>query len=143
MSGVRVPPRPFTKTRDPRIGRWVRMFTDLEVIPLKGRLRSSALVLAAFAALIGSPVLAQSTKTGPRVMIPTLQSTDKDLGVQAAEAIRSQLTKQTNLRDLVVVPKVDINSSLQSSGYSTTEALAPGDAKALATLVRAPEYLEG
>ncbi|HEX9220748.1 MAG TPA: hypothetical protein VF858_09705, partial [Gemmatimonadaceae bacterium] len=110
---------------------------------MKGRLRSSALVLAAFAALIGSPVLAQSTKTGPRVMIPTLQSTDKDLGVQAAEAIRSQLTKQTNLRDLVVVPKVDINSSLQSSGYSTTEALAPGDAKALATLVRAPEYLEG
>src|SRR5438552_262159 len=143
MSGVRVPPRPSPKTRDPRIGRWVRMFTDLEVIPLKGRLRSSALVLAAFAALIGSPVLAQSTKTGPRVMIPTLQSSDKELGVQAAEAIRSQLTKQTNLRDLVVVPKVDINSSLQSSGYSTTEALAPGDAKALATLVRAPEYLEG
>jgi len=119
------------------------MFTDLEVIPLKGRLRSSALVLVAFAALIGSPVLAQSTKTGPRVMIPTLQSTDKDLGVQAAEAIRSQLTKQTNLRDLVVVPKADINNSLISSGYSTTEALAPGDAKALANLVRAPEYLEG
>jgi tetratricopeptide (TPR) repeat protein len=119
------------------------MFTDLEVIPLKGRLRSSALVLAAFAALIGSPVLAQSTKTGPRVMIPTLQSSDKELGVQAAEAIRNQLTKQTNLRDLVVVPKADINNSLASSGYSTTEALAPGDAKALATLVRAPEYLEG
>src|SRR5207237_3370688 len=113
------------KTRDPRIGRWVRMFTDLEVIPLKGRLRSSALVLVAFAALIGSPVLAQSTKTGPRVMIPTLQSSDKELGVQAAEAIRSQLTKQTNLHDLVVVPKTDINNSLASSGYSTTEALAP------------------
>ncbi|HEY3114361.1 MAG TPA: tetratricopeptide repeat protein [Gemmatimonadaceae bacterium] len=110
---------------------------------MKGRLRSSALVLAAFAALIGSPVLAQSTKTGPRVMIPTLQSSDKELGVQAAEAIRNQLTKQTNLRDLVVVPKADINNSLASSGYSTTEALAPGDAKALATLVRAPEYLEG
>jgi len=119
------------------------MFTDLEVIPLTGRLRSSALVLAAFAALIGSPVLAQSTKTGPRIMVPTLQSSDKELGVQAAEAIRSQLTKQTNLRDLVVVPKADINNSLASSGYSTTEALAPGDAKALASLVRAPEYLEG
>jgi len=76
-------------------------------------------------------------------MIPTLQSADKDLGVQAAEAIRNQLTKQTNLRDLVVVPKNDINNSLISSGYSTTEALAPGDAKALATLVRAPQYLEG
>jgi tetratricopeptide (TPR) repeat protein len=31
----------------------------------------------------------------------------------------------------------------RSSGYSTTEALAAGDAKALATLVRAPQYLEG
>ena len=76
-------------------------------------------------------------------MIPTLQSADKDLGVQAAEAIRNQLTKQTNVRELVVVPKADINNSLMSSGYSTTESLAPGDAKALATLVRAPQYLEG
>jgi tetratricopeptide (TPR) repeat protein len=76
-------------------------------------------------------------------MIPTLQSTDKDLGVQAAEAIRNQLQKQTNIRDLVVVPKADINNALINSGYSTTEALAPGDAKALATLVRAPQYVEG
>src|SRR5438270_3062282 len=119
------------------------MFTDLEVIPLKVSLRHSGLVLAAAVAMGSAPLVAQSTKTGDRVMIPTLQSTDKDLGVQAAEAIRNQLTKQTNLRDLVVVPKADINNSLQSSGYSTTEALAPGDAKALATLVRAPEYIEG
>jgi len=76
-------------------------------------------------------------------MIPTLQSSEKDLGVQTAEAIRNQLQKQTNIRDLVVVPKADINNSLISSGYPTTEALAPGDAKALATLVRAPQYLEG
>jgi tetratricopeptide (TPR) repeat protein len=119
------------------------MNTDLEVIPLKVRLRHSALVLTALATVLASPVLAQSGKTGDRVMVPTLQSSDKDLGVQAAEAIRNQLTKQTNIRELVVVPKADINNSLQSSGYSTTEALAPGDAKALATLVRAPQYVEG
>jgi tetratricopeptide (TPR) repeat protein len=76
-------------------------------------------------------------------MIPTLQSSDKELGVQAAEAIRNQLQKQTNIRDLVVVPKADINNSLSSSGYPPTDALAPGDAKALASLVRAPQYLEG
>jgi tetratricopeptide (TPR) repeat protein len=76
-------------------------------------------------------------------MIPTLQSADKDLGGQAAEAIRNQLQKQTNVRDLVVVPRADIINSLTSSGYSPTEALAPGDAKALATLVRAPQYVEG
>jgi len=118
------------------------MFTDWEVIPLKARLRLPSLVLA-LAAVGVSPLVAQSTKTGDRVMIPTLQSTDKELGVQAAEAIRNQLQKQTNIRELVVVPKADINNSLTSSGYSTTEALAPGDAKALATLVRAPQYLEG
>jgi len=119
------------------------MITDLEVTPLKARLSHSGLVITALAAFATSPVLAQSSKTGERVMIPTLQSADKDLGVQAAEAIRNQLTKQTNIRDLVVVPKADINNSLQSSGYSTTEALATGDAKALASLVRAPQYLEG
>ncbi|MGH7652622.1 MAG: tetratricopeptide repeat protein [Gemmatimonadaceae bacterium] len=112
---------------------------------MKARLRHSRLAVAAITVLItgvgASPMLAQ--KTGDRVMIPTLQSSDKDLGVQAAEAIRNQLQKQTNIRDLVVVPKSDINGSLQSSGYSTTEALAPGDAKALAVLVRAPQYLEG
>jgi len=118
------------------------MFTDLEVKPLKARLRRSGLAVVALA-LSAVPLFAQSVKTGERVMIPTLQSADKELGVQAAEAIRNQLTKQTNIRDLVVVPKNDINNSLTSSGYSTTEALAPGDAKALATLVRAPQYLEG
>src|SRR6478672_6074987 len=143
MSGVRVPPRPLKDSGTHGLGGGVRMFTDLEVIPLKVSLRHSGLVLAAVATMGSAPLVAQSTKTGDRVMIPTLQSSDKDLGVQAAEAIRNQLTKQTNLRELVVVPKADINNSLQSSGYSTTEALAPGDAKALASLVRAPQYLEG
>jgi tetratricopeptide (TPR) repeat protein len=109
---------------------------------MKTQLRNSSvlLTLVAFAAL---PVLAQSSKTGERVMIPVLQSSDKQLGVQTAEVIRSQLSKQTNIRDLVVVPKVDIETALKSSGYKTDEALFPGDAKALATLVRAPQYLSG
>ncbi len=120
------------------------MFTVLEVIPLKARLSHSALgfAVAALLTAVGSSAEAQQ-KTGERVMIPTLQSSDKDLGGQAAEAIRNQLQKQTNVRDLVVVPKADIVNSLTSSGYSPTEALAPGDAKALATLVRAPQYLDG
>jgi tetratricopeptide (TPR) repeat protein len=122
------------------------MFTDLEVIPLKARQRHSRLDLVAIVAVLtalGASSAAAQGKTGDRVMIPTLQSADKDLGGQAAEAIRNQLQKQTNVRDLVVVPKADIVNSLTSSGYSPTEALAPGDAKALATLVRAPQYLEG
>jgi len=116
----------------------VGKFTDLEVKPLKARLSHSgiALALAFLLTAIGSGLAAaQSSKTGERVMIPVLQSSDPGLGVQAAEAIRNQLTKQTNIRELVVVPKADIENSLRSSGYPTTEALASGDAKALATLV--------
>ena len=113
---------------------------------MKARQRHSRPRLVALLAVltaVGASSAAAQGKTGDRVMIPTLQSADKDLGGQAAEAIRSQLQKQTNIRDLVVVPKADIVNSLVSSGYSPTEALAPGDAKALASLVRAPQYLEG
>jgi tetratricopeptide (TPR) repeat protein len=129
------------------LGDGVEKFTELEVKPLKARFSHSGLALAlAFllTATVGSaPAVAQSSKTGERVMIPVLQSSEQGLGVQAAEAIRNQLTKQTNLRDLVVVPKADIENSLRSSGYPPNDALAAGDAKALATLVRAPQYLEG
>jgi tetratricopeptide (TPR) repeat protein len=113
---------------------------------LKARQRHSRpglVTIVAVLAALGTSSAAAQTKTGDRVMIPTLQSAEKDLGGQAAEAIRNQLQRQTNIRDLVVVPKADIENSLKSSGYSPTEALAPGDAKALATLVRAPQYLEG
>ncbi|MDQ6870670.1 MAG: hypothetical protein M3037_01495 [Gemmatimonadota bacterium] len=113
---------------------------------MKARQRHSRLGLVAIVAVLtafGASSAAAQSKTGDRVMISTLQSAEKDLGGQAAEAIRNQLQKQTNIRDLVVVPKADIENSLRSSGYSPTEALAPGDAKALASLVRAPQYLEG
>jgi predicted Zn-dependent protease len=79
----------------------------------------------------------------PRIMIPTFSSADKDLGVQTGEALRSRVTRDTDIRKLVVIPKNDINNTLNASGYSTTEALQPNDAKALATLLRADEYMEG
>ena len=113
---------------------------------MKVRPSQPVLIFSTFALLASALVVssaAAQNKTGERVMIPTLQSADKDLGVQAAEAIRNRLQKEANVRELVVVPKADINNSLQSSGYSTTEALAPGDAKALASLVRAAQYVDG
>lgn len=110
---------------------------------MKTRLRNSGLLLTTLAAFAASPALAQSVKTGERVLIATLKSPEKQLGVQAAEAIRSQLSKQTNIRDLVVVPKTDIETSLKESGYPIDEALAPTDAKALASLVHALQYIDG
>lgn len=76
-------------------------------------------------------------------MIATFSSPEKDLGIQTAEALRSRVTRDVDVRKLVVIPKTDINNTLQASGYSTTEALASNDAKQLATLLRADEYVEG
>ena len=112
---------------------------------MKASLRRAGLCFGSAALTLALSVSLAEAQKGPveRVMIPTLQSADKDLGVQAAEAIRNRLTRESNVKELIVVPKADINNSLQSSGYSTTEALAPGDAKALASLVRAAQYLDG
>ena len=122
------------------------MSNAMEVTPLKVSPRKSGLLFAAVAALAAaaSPSAAQRGERSPdRIMVATFQSADKELGVQAAEAIRSKLSREVNAKDLIVVPKADINNSLQSSGYSTTEALAVGDAKALASLVRAQQFVDG
>jgi hypothetical protein len=90
---------------------------------------------------------AQSTRTpdpnAPRMMVATLKGTEKNLGVQAADAIRSRLNQDIPYKQLWVIPKNDINATLEASGFSTTEALAPHDAKALANLLRADEYVAG
>lgn len=76
-------------------------------------------------------------------MVATFQSTEPGVGVQFAEALRARLGRDANARDLTVIPKADIENTLRASGYSTTEALGPNDAKALASLIRAKDYIDG
>ncbi|MEO5904020.1 MAG: hypothetical protein ABIQ55_08420, partial [Gemmatimonadaceae bacterium] len=111
--------------------------------------RSSDLrTLAVLAALVAAPVASAHAQKRPpdpppRVMVATLSSSEKDLGPQAAEAIRSRISRDVNAQKLVVIPKNDIENTLKASGYSTTEALQLNDAKALATLLRADEFVDG
>jgi tetratricopeptide (TPR) repeat protein len=105
-------------------------------------------MLGGLAALLAMPLATASAQRRPpepppRVMIATFASADKDLGLQAAEALRSRVTRDADVRRLIVIPKADINNTLTASGYSTTEALAPNDARALAMLLRADEYIDG
>ncbi len=76
-------------------------------------------------------------------MVATFQSTEPGVGVQFAEVLRARLGRDANSRDLTVIPKADIENTLKASGYSTTEALSPNDAKALASLIRAKDYIDG
>jgi tetratricopeptide (TPR) repeat protein len=76
-------------------------------------------------------------------MVPTFRSAERGLGLQAAEAIRERMGQDFQLKTLWIVPKSDIMTTLLNSGYSTTEALSANDARALAQLLRAEEYVEG
>jgi tetratricopeptide (TPR) repeat protein len=94
--------------------------------------------------VVSAPLLAQRTQANrPRIMIAAFQSADRAMGAQGAEALRNRVSRDAGERGVYVVPKADIEATLQASGYSTTEALAPNDAKALAVLIRAEEYVDG
>lgn len=127
------------------------MFTDSEVktlITACARTTRVASLLALSIAVSAATAAAQGRsarrpETAQRLMVTTFQSGDRVLGLSAADALRTRLARDANPRDLYVVPKVDINNTLQSSGYAVDEALLPNDAKALAGLVRAEEYVDG
>jgi tetratricopeptide (TPR) repeat protein len=76
-------------------------------------------------------------------MVPTFRSQERGVGLQAAEALRERMGQDFQLKTLWIVPKSDIMTTLVNSGYSTTEALSSNDARALAQLLRAEEYVEG
>ena len=104
--------------------------------------------MIAMAAIVAVPVAGASAQRRPpepvpRVMVTTFQSAEKELGVKAAEELRNRITRDVDARKVFVIPKADIAKTLEASGYPTTEALQPNDAKALATLLRADEYIDG
>ncbi len=78
-----------------------------------------------------------------RVMVSVFKAGEKGLGVQAADALRSRMTSEFPFKQVYVLPKQDINATLEASGFPTTDALQPHDARALANLLRADEYLTG
>ncbi len=67
----------------------------------------------------------------------------RDVGVKAADELRSRIGSEFPFKQVYVLPKTEINSYLEASGFPTTEPLAPHDARALASLVRADEYVTG
>lgn len=106
----------------------------------------SRYTLAAVALLLApSGVAAQGLRQppAPRLLVPVFSSTEKQLGWNAANAIRSRLEGDVSPRSLLIVPKVMIDSALKLFGYPIDEALSSTDNKQLAGILRADEYVEG
>ncbi len=78
-----------------------------------------------------------------RVLVAVFRSAEKGLGVQAADALRSRMNSEFPFKQVYVLPKTDINATLEASGFPITDALEPHDQRALATLLRADEYVTG
>lgn len=78
-----------------------------------------------------------------RVFVATFRSTEKGLGVQAADAVRNRMNSDIPFKQMYVLPKQDIVSYLEASGFPVNEALEPHDQKALASILRADEYITG
>ena len=115
---------------------------------MKALLRSAQLLVIAGAAVGASSELrAQVTRqpgaNTPRILVPTLNSSEKGLGVQAADAIRSRISQDFPFKDLWVISRADINGTLEASGYKADQPLNPVDAKTLASLLRADQFIDG
>jgi tetratricopeptide (TPR) repeat protein len=108
-----------------------------------GQRKLIALAALATAAPLAGASAQRQAAPPPRLMVTTFAASEPGLGVQAAEAIRSRVTRDMDERKLQVITKKDIDLTLGASGYSTTESLASNDARALAVLLRADEYIEG
>ena len=113
-----------------------------------GMAMSSALVLpAALSAQGGVTNLGTNRVPDPnakRVMVTTFKTStanpaEKNLGVQAADELRSRIGSEFPYKQVYVMQKTEMNAFLEASGFPTTEALAPHDARALATQLRADD----
>jgi tetratricopeptide (TPR) repeat protein len=108
-----------------------------------------ALVLVAGPAVAGAQPGAQPQQRGgppnadtPRILVATFKSNDRELGVQAADALRRRLQDQNSGKVLWVVTKRDIDATLSQSGYKPDSALSTSDLMELGKQVRADEVID-
>lgn len=79
----------------------------------------------------------------PYILIPVLQSNDRNLGVNGADEIRSRFQGEHSTQELYVIPKNSINATLEASGYKADSALNSSDLMELSKTLRGEYVLDG
>jgi tetratricopeptide (TPR) repeat protein len=99
---------------------------------------------------LSAPAIVEAQRGGPqpgpdtpKLLVAVFNSRELPLGVQTADAIRSRVSNTVNVRQLYVIPKEQITSYLESSGYKPDSALGVSDLRELGKLLRADEVLTG
>jgi tetratricopeptide (TPR) repeat protein len=103
--------------------------------------------------LIAAPLFAQARvpeqrggppgSDTPYILIATFKSPDRQLGVQMADELRKRLQSEHAAKELYVVPKNNINSTLEASGYRPDSALNTSDLMELAKQLRGEQVIDG
>jgi tetratricopeptide (TPR) repeat protein len=121
---------------------------EVTTVKVSHRFALSAAGLVAAIAVSATPSAAGAqVRQGPgpdtkKVLVTAFRG-DVQGGVKLAEEIRSRVTSDFNIRQLMPVSKKDIDNTLVSSGYRPDSALSPNDIKELAKLVRGDEVIDG
>ena len=81
----------------------------------------------------------------PRLLVATFRShnADAQIGVDGAEAVRARVQRENRPQDLWVIPRRDINSLLEQSGFPRDTILGLADLKVLAERLRADVIVDG
>jgi len=108
-----------------------------------------ALVVVGAPALVAAQPPQQPQQRGgppnpdtPRILVATFRSDERQLGVQAADALRKRSQDENSAKQLFAVTKREVDATLQQSGYNPDSALSTGDLMELGHQVRADEVVD-
>jgi tetratricopeptide (TPR) repeat protein len=79
----------------------------------------------------------------PYILITTFHSDDRKLGVDMAEELRKRVAQENSAKELYVIPKRNIDGTLEASGYKPDSALSASDLMELAKQLRGELVIDG
>lgn len=79
----------------------------------------------------------------PQLVVSVLASSDRKIGVEAADAIRKRIQDEHSAADLYVVPQSTVDAMLRSSGYNPDSSLGTNDLLELTRAARGDYALDG
>jgi tetratricopeptide (TPR) repeat protein len=79
----------------------------------------------------------------PHILVAPFYSPDRVLGVAMADEVRKRLQDEHSTKELYVIPRTNIVSTLESSGYRADSALNASELWELAKTLRGDQVLDG
>ncbi len=111
--------------------------------------RVVAVLTAAQLSVGGVAAYAQAPTRGPGpdalqlLVVPAFVSTDKILGCEAANEVRSRLDDDADTKKLWIITREHIDQTLKASGFPPCSPIAATESKQLSVQLRGDAYLDG